>query len=420
MSNIKPFFGHTGHTRITENTINADEFAASFMMSKDIHHKAFIEMTIKAAQALKYPKAAIALLTIINGYIREVDWKDGRPICFASNEKLAWDAQVSVSAIKKNLKELAIRGLISRTGDGNGKRTGGRYGRGPKQGHLREDTTGINLAPLAGLYHAHCEAAQGYVEAQIYMKTMTITARRFIRNIGQMKTECIGINIKQKIWEHIVLQAADIEKLIQNARNSRNLEAMEKLLGKISDLSQEFTAILKRKLAVLNSKKNTPQGGNLTPQIPITASSNSYGIIQANQEGCRNDSCENISAAEHAQTYTEHGSIHASEIMHLFPIMSEYFPTLRSAKTWESIERGIAPNVPYIINIRKELWAAAMEELPLGYPQIMFAITLDWISGPNGKPDRAGGYFMAMWRRYKTDDLHLFPTIMGKRKGLAA
>jgi Replication protein C N-terminal domain len=420
MNNITPIFGHTGHTKVTLETIQADEFAAKFVMSKGIHHKALLEKTIKAAPALGYGKAAMALLTVIHGYVRDIDWQDGRPICFASNETLAWDSQLSVSAIKKSLRELAQLGLISRTGDGNGKRTGGRHGPGPKKGHLREDTTGINLAPLASKYNDHCEAAANYDRAQAQMKTMTIAVRRFLRNIGQIREQCIGVHVNKTKWEPLSKASDELAPRIVSARHNRNLSAMSELLTRLAELHQAISNVLKTKLALITSKKETPQGGNFAPQILSTTTLNSYGIISANETSSRGDVSTPVANDEHKQTYTEHGPIYASELGYLFPTTAEYFPEISSLTTWEAIARRISYGGPSMIGLKRELWERAIQELPLGHPQIMFSITLDWVSAEPGREKRAGGYFIAMWKRYNAGQLNLFPTVMGRRKRMAA
>lgn len=400
---------------ITRATIEADRCAAEFSYDPTIHRKAFIDAAMRAAPALGYGAAAMNLLRILFDHTRQIDWEDGRPICFASNEHLAGQIGKTVSAVKKQLRELAQAGLIARAGDGNGKRIGGRYGSGARKGHLRDETTGINLAPIAAKYEEHLAAIEQYRLEQEQLRTMAITARRFLRNIAQMRQQCVADGIPEDAWEGFSILADQLGPEILAARHGRNVERLAIAINRLGEAHVGMTALLRTQFDRENDNKFEPQGGKKCPHIPSTTPEDISDGIQGLPEARRSNGLPDTNDPGHPETYTEHGAIKASEIPHLFPNFGAFWSDRSQTQTFEAIARCISQGGHSFIGLKLDLWNKALAELPLGYPQIMFAIALEWLAANPGQRN-AGGYFIGMVKKYHAGQLNLHATIMKRRK----
>jgi replication initiation protein RepC len=400
---------------VSAQTIEADAYAASYVCNGDVHHKALLDAALRAAPAMGYGAASINLLRVLFNFTRKVDWEDGRPICFASNENLAGQIGKTVSAIKKQLRELANAGLISRDGDGNGKRIGGRYGAGLRKGHLRDDTVGINLAPLASKFDEHMDAIAEYEQVQEQLRTMAITARRFVRNIGQMREQCIAYQIDRDTWTEYAEAVNTLAPEIMHARHSRNAHRLAAALDRLAEAHTGITEILREYFAARDHNNITPQGGKKCPHIPVTTPKYFSESIKGSQEEHGSEAQPDNEISEHPETFTEHGVIKASEIPYLFPNFGAFWSDRRQTHSFEAIAKCISEGGHSFIGIRRELWERTLSELPLGYPQIMFAITLEWLADHPEKRN-PGGYFIGMVRKYNAGQLNLHGTVMGRRK----
>lgn len=412
----------TGFTTVTLATIDADSYAAQFQMDKGVHYKRFLELCVSAAPICGYSAGAIRLLTVLHGYTREVDWQDGRPICYATNERLAADTGRTVSSIKKQLKELGNLGLISRGGTSNGTRSGGRHLNGPRKGHLLDTTVGINLAPLAAKFHDHQVAIDQFEADFRSLQKMKREALRFNRNIGQMAEQCLHLGIPKADWSEIASLADTLAPEIVRAAHCRSVKRMTAVWEQLGKASNKLTSVLHAHFVQTQQNKLIPQGGKNDPQTTITSPESPSGDIKANQGGSSGERSVPVSPSEpfieeHQATFTQHGEVKASEIPHLFPSIADFVcfdAGGGDSRSWEALGRAITSHGHNLIQLKRELWVRALDELPLGYAQMMFAITLEWhVENPS---NNAGGYFMGMWNKYHKDELNLWATIMKRRK----
>ncbi|NJM50205.1 MAG: hypothetical protein HC843_04420 [Sphingomonadales bacterium] len=412
----------TGFTTVTLATIDADAYAAKFQMDKGIHYKRILEICAKAGPILGYSKPAMLLLTTLFSYTREIDWHDGRPICFASNERLAADIGLTVSSVKKQMRELNNLGLISRSETSNGKRSGGRHTTGPRKGHLLDITVGINLAPLAAKFHDHEIAIEQFEKNYSKLQKMKREALRFTRNIGQMYEQCLHLNIAENRWLDIATLTDSLAPKIKDAAHSRSLEKMMNVWQQLGEANKKLTDLLHKHFSETQPNKLTPQGGKNDPQITSTSTESPSGDIKAYQgsrsgEGSVSNSPSDPPEKEHEITFTQYGDISSSEIPHLFPSVAEFIcidEKKKDSRSWEALGKAISSHGHNLIHLKRDLWIKALAELPLGYAQIMFAITLEW--NVNNPSKNAGGYFMGMWAKYHKDELNLWGTIMKRRK----
>jgi hypothetical protein len=412
----------TGFPTVTLATIDADSYAAQFQMHKGVHYKRFLEICQSAAPVIGYSAGAIRLLGVLHGYTREVDWHDGRPICYATNERLAADTGRTVSSIKKQLKELSHFGLISRGGTSNGTRSGGRHMSGPRKGHLLDTTVGINLAPLAAKFHDHEIAVEQFETEFRQLQKMKREALRFNRSISQMHEQCLALGIHKDKWSDIVSLTDILAPEILKAAHCRSLERMTGVWQRLAEASRMLTNLLHDHFVQAEQNKLTPQGGINNPQTTSTSPESPSGDISALREGCSRQhsfppSPLDTSIDEHEATFTQHGEIKASEIPHLFPSIADFIcfeADARHSRSWEALGRAITAHGHNLIQLKRDHWIRALNELPLGYAQMMFAITLEWhVKNPS---NNAGRYFMGMWNKYHKDELNLWATIMKRRK----
>ena len=404
-------------------------FAASTLADRNIHYKALIEAVHDAATALSIPRPLLQLLDYLFDQVREIDWKDGRPICFPSNETIAKHFRQTVSAIKKKLRQLADLGLISRSGDSNGRRFGGRIGSGPRKGHLREETTGINLAPLAMLYQDHVDAAAQY---ELQCRQSSLAARQcrvHARHIRQLAHQCRAMGIAQHLWATTTDDAERLDRHIQPLNLANATAELEAIAAELESCRARLTALVREALEASAQNEKRPHGGEISTQLPSTTPLTFSEGVNAPQSGSSGEAgASNSNACEeeeqHETTYTQHGPIKATELAYLFPALEEHIPEIRAMRSWEAISRAFSERAASLIGLKQERWAETYGQLPLGYPAIMFAIALQWITD---NPERAaerhgagGGYFVGMARKYDAGELNLHPTIMKRRKMLEA
>lgn len=406
-----------GWTRTSAGSLDAAEFANGFSNPGEVHHKALLEATERAAPALGYRPAALRLLRYLHDQVRAIDWQDGRPICFASNEAMAYALGVTTDAIKKQLRSLRDHGLITRTGSANGQRRGGRIRNGPMTGHLEEQTSGENLSPLAMRFAEHCQAYARYAAEQKAMQTLAKRAMAAWRDIQAMNDELAAHKAQSSESGQIIGEAESIMALLGRARARRCLTDALPLSDQLEALQAQIRVILRACWSndeSLNPVNNHPMGGNNSTHIPITIPSilfeNVYTSKEASSGSCVQPKTEQLDT-DRSETHTGYGTIKASELPYLFEGYREFVGDYR---TFDEAERRITNGIHSFIGLKQAIWLQAIKELPTGYAVMMFAFALDFISK---NPEKNGGaYFIGCWRKYQQGTFKPHGTVMARRK----
>lgn len=428
--------GRRAHTLDTL-TIAHDAAAFSGLPAGIRHHNALLATLKQAAKALGIPPALVTLIDRVFADTQPQDWlKTSRPIVWTSNLRLAHDLGLSVSAIKKLVRQAHLFGLVVMKDSPTGARSGRR---GPDGMLVLEECFGFDLSPLAV---RHAELAAAAQKSRVALKDLKAHRRR--ATIARKATEqCLATAEAFHLWStYWETTEASLERLGRRLAGIVELEATAGIAGELEALRADAEGVLRRAQADAEARaienkeiSDLNMGPVGTVASTLTNSTNTSlerSSVLAQQECSRPSelSPETSTIAPAAPASSSSGGHQAepmpsprapgrrldltpSELAALVPVLAPNDdPTWRDlAANAEALRRGQG--------ISHRTWSEAVTDLSLPIAVVLFALVVS--KGEGHFTSGAGAYFAGMAAKARRGQLDLSASIRAlRRRGTAA
>jgi replication initiation protein RepC len=407
------FNGRTGARPFSEVSRNLTNRLAQYApLETAITRDGIYRVLDRAKTPLRLGIGALETLKQLINYSWAHDWEEGsEPIVWPSNDTLAEDAGVTITAIQARLRSLRALGLIQMRDSSNGKRRGRRDSKG-----RIVSAFGIDLSPLrirADELIALGDARSGQ---KLLFKRGKDAISAVRRMVAQALAQAADMNLTGPHWIALQQRIEQIGRAASAARSMRDSDAYEQALDRLPSLETLVGETVDRFLFL---KKETPTDTEIAVHIQIQTKPSPESVL-ARRRSSSIDS-EPMSLQPQVSVSGKKSEIKTSpaELLRMFPTTAMYVRAeeLRagdgSNPQWSKLHRA-AEALVNTLGIRRGTWIDALGIL--GHDQATIAVM---ITAERESLDEirftAGKYFSGMVTRAQKGELDLAKSLWGFR-----
>lgn len=432
-------YARNGRRAHTLDTLTIAHDAAAFAgLPSGIRHQNALLATLKqAAKALGIPPALVTLIDRLFADTQPQDWlKTSRPIVWTSNLRLAHDLGLSVSAVKKLVRQAHLFGLVVMKDSPTGARSGRRAADGML---VIEECFGFDLSPLAV---RHAELAEAAQKSRVALKDLKVHRRR--ATIARKATEqCLATAEAFHLWStYWETTEASLERLGRRLAGTVELETTAGIAGELEALRADAEGILRHAQADAEARATEKSelfdlnmGPAGTVASTLTNSTNTFlerSSVLAQQECSRPSEPSSEPPTRAPAAPTPSSSLgHQAE-----PMPSPRAPGRRLDLTPGELGalvpvlapnddpswRDLAANVEALRRaqgISHRTWAEAVADLSLPITVVLFALVVS--KGEGHFTSGAGAYFAGLAAKARRGQLDFSASIRAlRRRGAGA
>ncbi|MBF9235602.1 plasmid replication protein RepC [Microvirga alba] len=403
-----------GTRRYTEGLARARSLAEQFSPDPVISRTRYLGALKKAARAIGLTLRGVALIDMLFATSEDQDWttQGVRPVVWPSNDWLCDQTGLSLTSVRRHMRELVDLSLIVPTDSPNGKR----WGRRAKDGRIVAGY-GFDLSPIAVRYAEFVEVA---AEAQAQRAERQALQREFtvVRQTVQM---IVAAGIEHDLpgdWEG---WQGDLERVIERRRSAASLQdlvnqlldlriVVEEAFNEASNLKKESPKGAKNGTHILTTTNLPNRKSNERRDADASQSSNATGF--AGRRGFRKPEF----GLTVEQTPKPLRGAETSEIEQIpLGLVNAACPGIGSygyepPNTWWDLIK-LANHVRPELGVSEPAWREACSVLGDHLAAVAIAVILEkHQAGTVAKP---GGYLRGMLGKAQVGELNIARTLYG-------
>ena len=366
---------------------------------------------------LKTNTTQMLLLNILFDATYDQDWRQGSmPVVWLSNEALARQLNVSVSAVRAALRSLTDMGIISHHDSANCRRSGQR----DRSGRIVH-AHGISLALLEARFDELTEKAD-----QINLENQR---RRILRNdITSLRRNIMATlevakeTAKPARWRSIAERFDQLRAFLDKIGRA-SVEHLERMHRDFERLWKALNALV---IDDLDKKTDTKESVHRhllesTSQPETVSCSDEWSCANAQRSALEADSGsaaermalekkpEQIARVEQSDRPVKSGrQIDLRMVLTACPIISEL--SIKPLRSWHELDAYAAELRP-MLGVSAHAWAEMRHVAGQGLASLALAITAQ--KQADGEVSSPGGYLRGMARKAAAGELHLEKSLHG-------
>ena len=384
----------------------------------------------KAAPLLGLPAQTYALVANLVLLTNPGDWELGnRPVAWPSNQTLAEELGLSESGLKKQLRQLAEKGIIIHRDSPNGNR----YGQRGTDGRIIR-AYGIDLTPLAVRHGEFVAMAAEASRERKERKALGAEAISIGRAIGRAGETLARLGPMPPGWAALT---ADAGSKLAAAKRAAKIPGSTELAFIVAGL-QRLREELERWIPVENLGENIPYGSphgthttvtdspknptdycGAPPEVPPVGAPEGRGPGTgqgAPKEApcCPSQPAEARIAPPPVAPPASVGRLTPLQLLDLLPALARVVLAVTVLPTWEDILNVVGTSLRLTLGVTSSLWIEACRVL--GPAEAAVALALVAAKPPDHFRTTPEAYFRGMVRKAKNGDLQLQRSIWALRE----
>ena len=393
----------------------------------------------RVAPALGLKPGELLLLDTLVVFTRPCDWEEGaRPLVWPSNSYLVDNTGLSLSTVKRLLRNLAEKGLIAYKDSSNGHR----WGRRDEDGHIL-DAYGFDLSPLSARTEEFESLYQSIRAERDRIKALKRKITIFRRTVWTI-LEGAFVESAREFWNSVKDRYDGLLKRLQQCgRDTDKLFDLYLDFGELKDDAEEALrgfkeAGVETNMDTSSDCQNKANFKNLNTREsdfePDILSTNHRQPVKSNRienataAGSREDSRDTTAYLPFAaETLPEnpgqelHGrqpaeaddtQLTLQSIMYACPVFAEMAHGINDyVRNWHDLTK-VAAKIRPMIGISEDAWHKAQSVM--GRERAATAIALITDKYSDGTISSPGGYLRGLSLKAEIGDLHLARSVFGR------